>query len=664
MKNLVSHSNYRPDVQGLRAIAVLLVVIYHSGIGYFPGGYIGVDIFFVISGYLITGLLHRELEHSGSVDFMQFYAKRIRRLLPAVTVVLITTVIAAWYLYSPLEMKQFSSSAFATSIYLSNAWFAHLAMDYLAESASANPLLHTWSLSVEEQFYFVWPLFIFILARTGGTTDLYKKLLKGIFILSVLSFIFSVLLTKYNQPWAFFSSPTRAWEFGVGGLIVLIPKNRFNISVAWSNVLGVLGFSLVLFTACFYDTTVSFPGFAAVLPVLGAASLLAAGHGRVELVGVNRWMCLKPMQFVGNISYSLYLWHWPIFVFMDFLYVDINILDRLGALLLAFFLAWVTVISIENPFRFSKLLINKVNMSIMLGILLLVLSASFSLVLRDISKSSITTPSQLRYSAAKNDIPRTYPDGCHAQFLQVDMPDCVYGDQLATRSIVLFGDSHAAQWFPALEELSKLHHWQLIPITKTSCPSMSFEPFDNEMNRTYIECTQWREKAFARIEKLKPQLVVLANSKNYLTTNGEGVLAQNDAKIWQKSVRETLDRLSSNSTTSLVILRDTPWLKFNAPICLSRADWQQKSPIEMCRFNTIDTKSKEIFELERHELEGTSKGLMIDMSSVICPDQECATERDGLVIYHDAHHLSASFSKSMAHLMYSKLKPMLTVDEK
>ena len=317
--------------------------------------------------------------------------------------------------------------------------------------------------------------------------------------------IISVLLTQYNQPWAFFSSPTRAWEFGVGGLVSLIPYWRVRLSSIQTFFVGGAGLSLIMFSACYYDTTLSFPGVPAVIPVLGAAMFIGACHGK-SVIGINRWLSVKPMQFIGDISYSFYLWHWPVFVFMNFLYTDLGYYFQLGGILISFILAWVTTLCIEKPFRFNRLLTQRVRASIALGFLLSISSASFALVLRDLAATGIDSVSQQRYFDVEKDIPRIYAEGCHAEPLEVDMPDCIYGDPLATKTIVLFGDSHAAQWFPALEVLSIKHKWRLISLTKSACPSMIYEPFDDQMNRFYFECTEWRKKAFEKISKLKPHL--------------------------------------------------------------------------------------------------------------------------------------------------------------
>ncbi|MCB1792457.1 MAG: acyltransferase, partial [Gammaproteobacteria bacterium] len=315
MSELSRASHYQPDIQGLRALAVILVIFYHSGLPGLPGGYIGVDVFFVISGYLITSLLLRELARNDAISLPRFYARRFRRLLPAATLVLIVTTLTAWFVYSPLALKQFSSSAFATAIYLSNIWFAHLSTDYLAEDTAANPLLHTWSLGVEEQFYLFWPLIMMIAYRVYRSRPAHQRLTVVFVALAAISFALEVWLTSYKQPWAFFGSPTRAWEFAAGGLLALGFARGALLSRTLATALGWLGFFLICAAAVLLDRSTPFPGTAALLPVLGASGLIAAAHTE-RRIGMSALLATRPLQLIGDLSYSLYLWHWPVFVFL------------------------------------------------------------------------------------------------------------------------------------------------------------------------------------------------------------------------------------------------------------------------------------------------------------------------------------------------------------
>lgn len=654
MNNDLERSNYRHDIQGLRAVAVLLVVFYHAGFDFLPGGYIGVDVFFVISGYLITSLLASELKRSNDIDIINFYSRRIRRLLPAATVVLITTICVAWSAYSPLELKQFLSSAFATAIYLSNVWFAHLSTDYLAENTDANPLLHTWSLSAEEQFYLVWPIFILLLYKKKPVEFFRRNLAIGILIACMISLILAIFLTYYNQPLAFFISPTRAWEFGFGGLVALwLPKHQFidNKIYFLSELLGLI---LILSAAYLFNDHTNFPGFSAIVPVLGASLIIASSHS-MRPSFINRFLGVKPLQFFGNISYSLYLWHWPIFVFMDLKSENIELAERIVGLLGAFFLAFITYTLVENPFRFNKFLLKRAYTSIVLGFLLTTFSASFALSTRELTISSIKNEAQQRYLAASTDKPNIYfgMSRCHADFFQTNTPDCIFGKKTSEFTVVLFGDSHAAQWFPALEKIANKKGLRLVSLTKTGCPSIMFDPYEEKLGRTYTECGEWREHVFERIKKLNPKITIIANSKKYINTND-----YDKVLIWKNGLRNMLEKISGFSD-KIVIIRDTPWLDFSAPTCLSRADWQGNNPSSQCILKQLPDNPDLIFDAESTELSSLHNGFTIDMTKVICPNIPCLIERDGFILYHDSHHLTASFSRHIADQLMEKLQPFL-----
>ena len=294
--------SFRPDIEGLRGIAVLLVVAFHAHIQLWRGGFLGVDIFFVLSGYLITALLLQELESSGTLNLVGFYARRARRLLPAAAVVVVFVVVAGIFLLSPIEQIRYSKTALATTLYSSNLWFIHQSSDYFAADTANNPLLHTWSLAVEEQFYFVWPVLVWIGFRMSRSRSGLCKFLAGI---SGLSLVACIWLTQTNQPWAFFGSPARAWEFGVGGIACMVPvtffKNKYGrFIVSWISLLIVLG------AAMWFHPGEAFPGSRALIPALATALLLIVGAAEVT-AGAGRMLGHPILQSLGRLSYSWYL---------------------------------------------------------------------------------------------------------------------------------------------------------------------------------------------------------------------------------------------------------------------------------------------------------------------------------------------------------------------
>src|SRR5829696_2843268 len=320
-------SGFRPDLEGLRAVAVGLVLLYHADVPGIRGGYVGVDVFFVLSGFLITGLLIRELSATGRISLSQFYARRARRLLPASAVVLVVTAVASAIMLPPLRMPDVAGDIAAAAAYVSNYRFAAQATDYLGSELAPSPVLHFWSLGVEEQFYLFWPALLTLVAgvafargNVGGGVHRVAITLAVVFVASLG---LSLWLTTVQQPWAFFSLPTRAWELALGGLIAIPVVGRW-IPPAISPLLAWAGLALVVYAGVAFNAGTPFPGLAALVPTVGSALVIAAGLGRDSpavgpgprpaVPGPGRLLSLPPVRFLGRISYSLYLWHWPILV--------------------------------------------------------------------------------------------------------------------------------------------------------------------------------------------------------------------------------------------------------------------------------------------------------------------------------------------------------------
>src|ERR1019366_564235 len=304
-------NRFRGDIQGLRGIAVALVLLFHASIPGFKGGFVGVDIFFVLSGYLITGNLLREIKKTGRVRFREFYARRIRRLLPASFLVLIVTMIAAAIWLPPLLLPGIALDISSAGLYVSNLDFAARATDYFSASTIPSPVLHFWSLGVEEQFYLFWPLLLAFATIRKKHVEV-KTFVLGLIVL-ISSFTFAVWLLPRNQPWAFFSIPTRAWELILGALLasasqIVARTPRFIAAIA-----GILGLGMVLFSGLEQNDPLRFPGFPALLPTVGSMLIIFAGS-IPKLTLPSLILSLKPLQQLGKISYSLYLWHWPVLV--------------------------------------------------------------------------------------------------------------------------------------------------------------------------------------------------------------------------------------------------------------------------------------------------------------------------------------------------------------
>src|SRR3984885_5243991 len=299
---------FRSDIEGLRAVAVLLVVACHCGVSWCRGGFIGVDVFFVLSGYLITGLLMAEIRRTSRLDLPRFYARRARRLLPALLLVLLATLAAGELIQGPQELEFAGRAARATALYISNVFFDHNAADYFAPDVESNPFLHTWSLGVEEQFYLVWPLLLLLGMQRRRSNRPLIWLLAGV---ASLSLLFCIWSTAHRPTLAFYELPARAWEFGLGGLLACAGVSTLRGATA--SLLGWLGLAAILVAAYVLRDGAGFPGWLATIPALGTVAVLSAGPARSPY-GVGLLLDSPPMQYLGARSYSWYLWHWPFIV--------------------------------------------------------------------------------------------------------------------------------------------------------------------------------------------------------------------------------------------------------------------------------------------------------------------------------------------------------------
>lgn len=347
---------FRPDVEGLRAIAVLLVVLFHANVPGIRGGFVGVDVFFVLSGFLITGLLLKERLDRGTVSLRGFYARRVRRILPAATVVIVVSVLASYYWLGFLEGNSVADDARWAAVFLANIHFAAIGTNYFTALAPPSPLQHMWSLGVEEQFYVVWPTLVVVVGLIGKRLDLRLRLGLVLGAIAAASFAWSVLETWQNGTSAYFSPLTRAWELALGGLLAvgsqLLPKIPRKLAI----VLGIAGLIGILVSGVLFNAQTLYPGAAAALPVLGTVLVVAAG-GAVANSGAELFLRLGPLQWLGKRSYSLYLWHWPILIIAE---------ERVGralplwknllCVLAAVVASMITYRLIENPVRSSRFL--------------------------------------------------------------------------------------------------------------------------------------------------------------------------------------------------------------------------------------------------------------------------------------------------------------------
>ena len=591
------------QIQGLRALAALLVTIFHARL--LPGGFIGVDIFYVISGFLITGLILREIESTGKLDLQSFYQRRIKRLLPTSVFVLFVTAIVGMFVLPVITRDALGRDLFAAATYISNYLFAWWENDYQNLDATPSPFIHYWSLAVEEQFYVVWPVFILFLSRYGK-----RAIFRGIAVTTFLSLLLSIYQTQTSPIWAFYSLPTRAWELGFGALLLFVPetvwKNRF---IPWFGVIGIA-------IACFrFDENTAFPGINALLPVVSTAVLI--GSIAIWPRAFNDLSNNRISQWLGAISYPLYLWHWPALVLpSSALGRPLRIRERLFCIVLTIVLAHFTSKYIEQPIRHKKISGKKIYTFFAATT---AVSLIAGLVISSTSSSMITVKGT-NYKFNLVDVmqkPAVYGDNCHSNYGETESGECTYGDLNSATTIVLYGDSHAAQWFPALEQLANEKGFKLVSLTKSACPSVDVPRADQGAYKN-IHCEKWRENSVQRIKGIKPAAVILSSYQHFSPPS-----RFSDVDKWWTDGQKRLLSSLIGSSDHLIYISDTPRPKRDIPNCLASRD------VKSCN-TTERTPVKVIRGFE-----------IIDPAPWLCTSI-CPAIQDGYVVYRDASHISVA----------------------
>jgi peptidoglycan/LPS O-acetylase OafA/YrhL len=591
------------QIQGLRALAAILVTIFHAKL--VPGGFIGVDIFYVISGYLITGLILREIENTGTLNLRVFYQRRIKRLLPTSVFVLFITAIVGMFVLPPITRDALGRDLFAAATYVSNYLFAWWQNDYQNLDATPSPFIHYWSLAVEEQFYVIWPIFILILSKYGKRAIFY-----GVSITTALSLMLSIYQTQSSPIWAFYSLPTRAWELGFGALLLFTPKGIWK-----SRFLPWIGFSGIAVASLNFDETTAFPGFSAMLPVASTAILIGSIAAWPRFF--NDLSNNRISQWLGAISYPLYLWHWPALVLpSSALGRPLRIRESILCIGLTIVLAHFTSKYIEQPIRHKEVAGRTIYL-FFAGTTIISLVAG--LLIASTASSTINIAgTNLKFDLAKVvQHPAVYNDGCHVNYGETESGDCTYGDRNSKTTIVLYGDSHAAQWFPALEELARDRGFALVSLTKSACPAVQ-APRDDKGAFQNSDCNQWRENSLARIKKLQPAAVITSSFQYYAPARGSS-----DRETWWREGQIPLLKALEGTSEHLIYISDTPRPTRDIPNCLASRD------ITTC--NT--TKETPVQVIKGFEV--------IDPTPWLCA-KVCLAIQDDYVVYRDGSHISVA----------------------
>ncbi|MFC9556540.1 acyltransferase family protein [Rhodococcus sp. NPDC056960] len=685
---------FRPDIEGLRAVAVLAVVLFHVGVPGVAGGFAGVDIFFVVSGFLITGLLWRDVASTGRVRLTQFYGARARRLLPAGCVVLVATAIGAAVLLPPLQARQVLGDGIASALYVGNYRFALHGTDYLAADTPPSPFQHYWSLGVEEQFYLLWPALIIAVAwlvrrRTRRTeSDAPPSATPYLLLLAAVaaaSFAVSLDWTRNLPPWAFFSLPSRAWELAAGGLVALSIRHWRRLPAVVAAAAGWAGLALIVVACTRLGETTPYPGTAALLPVAGTVLVIGAGCAAPRL-GVGRSLSLPPMRAVGRMSYSWYLWHWPVLLLAPIvLGRSLVVTDRLAILLVSAGLALLTLHLIENPVRFATPLRHSTARSLAVGgtvTALAVCAALVLLVLRPVPvghgaeaaaltvaappvPAAVVDPQEAAVQAvtaqvqaavaesaglqavpsnlsppladAPADKPAVFVNGCVRSWREVGQDECASGDVTSPTTVALVGDSHAAMWAPAFEQAAEQRHWRLETMGKVTCPLLDLPLTSPYLGREYTECEQWRGEIVDRLQTERPRLVVLSMSRRYGADFGFTVYGQ----AWLDSLTRLVTEIRATGAAVLV-LGPIPDPKSTVPTCLSDHldDATACSPPRQVAIDGVGVAA---------EAAATTAGggRYADLTSLFCTTDRCPVVVGNDLVFRDDNHLTLEHAQAL-----------------
>jgi len=657
-------AGFRADIQGLRAVAVAAVVLYHVGMPGARGGFVGVDVFFVISGFLISSHLLDSYRRTGTLDLGGFYARRVRRILPAALTVIVITSAAAILVYPAIALPRVLGDAMASALMVPNFVFASRATDYLADQ-SPSLFQHYWSLGIEEQFYLLWPVALLLILALAGRRR--WAVLALIATLATVSFVVCVALTYTNQPLAFFLLPARAWELLVGAFagaaLVLIPQR---VPKAVAIIGGWIGLGAIAGSIVFVNAAMPFPGAISAIPVMGAAAVLYFGANE-SAAGPSALLSIRPLQFLGAISFSLYLVHWPILILAqqalgDQVPMRVAVKFLLG-FVAATVLAWLIYRGVEEPVRKSRWLgVRAARLSVIGGVAacLVVLGSLAGLSGWAVTREGTLGPAveamtgapELRpagetvapsnLTPALEDVatslPDAYGDGCHLSLQESSPHPCVYGDAAGATRIVVFGDSHAAQWLPAVQSFAAQHpDVRVESHTKSSCPAAEVTVLANGVPDR--GCDAWRDDVLRSLERNPADLVVISSQTAY-ALEAEGSLSSDE--LWERGLGRTLAAVTQAGNRVLVIA-DTPRLESSPPLCVAG------HPRELGECDPErDTALDDAMAEGLHRAASAAGADYVDMNDFICNVERCPVVIGNLLVYRDFHHLTVEFVEYLA----------------
>lgn len=639
---------YMNFVDGMRAIAVLAVIIYHFGFQFLPGGFIGVDVFFVISGFLITGIVHRKILDN-SFSLREFYERRFKRLLPALALVVLSTLAVAPLFLHYQSLVDLSQSAASVSLFLSNVFFWQTD-NYFSEAASLRPLLHTWSLGVEEQFYAVFPVVLLLLLRLGR-----GGAIVGLAVILLLSYGANIYLSQYHPNAAFYLLPARIWEFLLGAFAAMYTTRASALSSRSRNCLATFGAALLGYGFVTINSHDIFPGHIALIPVVGSCLLIVGSMGGRTIVG--DLLSTRPMRYVGLISYSLYLWHWVVAALSrSAMHGEFTLLQQFSLIGLTFALSVFTYHCVEKPFRFAPRLAQVFNLRggflVLLTILITAVGYGHYFKQRTLALiNAMPAKEMLFYYMKPCEFSRNF---------RLDKNECSFGDVSSERTFVVWGDSHGIALLSGFDLAGREAGWYGLSASKSGCPPLLGVYMADDRVRCGAEfgdeVAQFLEGGeidhvflVARWPMYQTGKIIngqLAPDRHFVS-DSEGIseTPEASARVLERALRRTVGRLTSIGVPTTIVAPTPVWprvrKKYSPPDqSLSRAEYLAQR----------DSISRLLTELAQHPLVN-----ILDPADVLCPAAECQLFEDGEPLYNDHNHLAPRGAQKLSGLIQSAL---------
>ena len=656
---------------------MLSVVGYHLWPARLTGGFVGVDIFFAISGFLITAHLVREVDRTGRVSLLHFWARRARRLLPASLLVLVSTAVLVVLFVPQSFWLQYFREIGAATIYLENWQLAADAVDYLAAESAASPVQHFWSLSAEEQFYIVWPLIVvasvLLAGRRASAPRRRLFVVTALAIVTLASLVFSVLWTAQDAASAYFITPTRAWEFGAGGLLGILAADFVRRPVGRTAV-SWLGWGAILFSVLVYSDALPFPGFVAAVPVLGTLAVIWGGAPTTAW-SATRLVSLRPVQFIGDLSYSLYLWHWPLIVITPFVIGhDLGTRTKLAILGLSIVLALLTKIVVEDPVRLRGFFAERsprttfIGIAVASAVVIAAMGGGSLVVQREIAATAeraatIADAGVDCFGAAGMDpacvepqlegvlVPAPVPfedksdaftDDCVLDHDTSELIRCHYGSEEPDASVVaLVGDSHAVMWLPAFQELADAKNWRIEVFAKNGCAYTGTDstPYLSDS----VICERWKDNVDVGLAELPGLTTVFTSYRSALVEADAAVTTQGFIDRWQPIV----DR-----GVKLYAIADIPQMAGDGVACVDlHQDSGDYSSCELSR----DVAFQAVTDTQEAAALAVGAGF-IDLNPYLCDAESCYMVIGHVMAFYDRYHVTATYARTVSPYLEAQLK--------